>query len=112
MVIVHRLEINSELNSSEITMAVRKFQDSTKYAPLDAVIGGTRYESCVEFVKQTMLARFYVRAMLFTICVTDSRFLMELGPGASFIMGSSPWSETSTVPGVLTGWSAQDFVEK
>ena len=103
--ITERITISAKLNQSEIALALRRYDVSRP----DAIVGCTGYVTCTEFLKQAAASSFYARAMLFVICVSDSRFTREYPFLAPYVLGATPWSEYSTTPDDLAGWSAATF---
>jgi hypothetical protein len=53
-----------------------------------------------------------VQAALFTICVVDPKFKLELAATAAYVLGTAPWSEYDTEPDQLMDWSPADFARK
>ena len=95
-------------NKTQIAAALRAIQQMKP----DAVIGCTYYEVCVEFLKQAGRANFYAKAFLFTVCVTDPRFVEDFATEKSFagwVLGATPWSEDDDRPDAIMGLSPKSF---
>ena len=98
----------SNPNKTQIALALRAIQQMRP----DAVIGCTYYEVCVEFLKQAGRANFYAKAFLFTVCVTDPRFVEDFANEKSFagwVLGATPWSEDDDRPDAIMGLSPKSF---
>ena len=111
MHVTEHILVSQNLNRSQVSAALKRFHA----AKPDAIVGCTYYDVCAEFLKQSARNadyEFYVKAMLFTTCVTDSRFAAELSSTASYVLGATPWSEQDQEPDLLTGLSPSDFAGK
>jgi branched-chain amino acid transport system substrate-binding protein len=109
--VTEHILVSQNLNKSQVSAALKRFHEVKP----DAIVGCTYYDVCAEFLKQSAHNfdyQFYVQAMLFTTCVTDSRFTAELSSTAAFVLGVTPWSEQGREADLLTGWSPMDFANK
>ena len=112
MTIAVRFQVSQTLNETQISAALKNFTA----ASVDAVIGCTQtYELCHYFLTEAATnsdLKFYAKAMIFTVCVSDPRFPKELRNLAWHVMGASPWSELDQKVDDLNGWSPADFANK
>jgi ABC-type branched-subunit amino acid transport system substrate-binding protein len=97
-------------NRTEIGAAIAKFHALKP----DAMVGCTiTLALCKEVITQAGTNEslpFYVKAMLFTTCVTAPDYFRQLGPDlGSFVLGVTPWFDTDTTPDELMSMSAAGF---
>ena len=111
MRILATAEVSLQPNSTQVARALDKFRASKP----DAVIGCTRYGNCAEFLAQAAAdPGFYVKAMIFTLCVTEPRFKELPRLQTAYVLGVAPWSEndTQTSSDDLLGSSPAYFATK
>ena len=103
--VVESVQVSQNLNQTEVTNVLARFQA----AGPDAVVGCTYFDVCAEFLTQANTSQFSMQAVLFTTCVTDTRFVTRLATNAAYVLGTAPWSDYDAEPDHMMDWSPADF---
>jgi ABC-type branched-subunit amino acid transport system substrate-binding protein len=109
MTIAAFVTVSPQANRTQIAEAIKAFHSVQP----DAVVGCTQTLAvCKEFITQAgtnQALPFYVKAMLFTTCITAPEYSSLLGSLGSFVLGTTPWSDTDTTRDDLMNMSAASF---
>jgi ABC-type branched-subunit amino acid transport system substrate-binding protein len=66
--------------------------------------------ACHSMLKQMKIQKFYAKAMMATICVTEGDFIDVLGTAGLYTLGVTPWvSSLPLTSQIADGWTAQSF---